>query len=96
VLRQSISEKEGRSIHMEAQLQDVSHDTRVEWFKDGIKIKCYQRLWLILKLYFLGQTLTASSRITTIFNFSYCSLNIMHLRLDDAGVYTVRGLCLFL
>lgn len=38
-----------------------------------------------------GQPITASSRITTIFNFGYVSLNIMHLRAEDAGTYTVRA-----
>lgn len=31
------------------------------------------------------------SRITTIFNFGYVSLNILHLRAEDAGSYTVRA-----
>lgn len=31
------------------------------------------------------------SRITSIFNFGYVSLNIMHLRAEDAGSYTVRA-----
>ncbi|OXU24124.1 hypothetical protein TSAR_014966 [Trichomalopsis sarcophagae] len=39
-----------------------------------------------------GRPITASSRITTIFNFGYVSLNIMHLRSEDAGSYTVRAL----
>lgn len=38
-----------------------------------------------------GRPITASSRITTIFNFGYVSLNIMHLRAEDAGTYTVRA-----
>lgn len=38
-----------------------------------------------------GQQITASSRITAIFNFGYVSLNIMHLRAEDAGSYTVRA-----
>ncbi|GLH07319.1 LOW QUALITY PROTEIN: Titin [Gryllus bimaculatus] len=38
-----------------------------------------------------GKTITASSRITTLFNFGYVSLNIMHLRVEDAGTYTVRA-----
>lgn len=38
-----------------------------------------------------GQPITASSRITAIFNFGYVSLNIMHLRVEDAGSYTVRA-----
>lgn len=38
-----------------------------------------------------GRPITASSRITTIFNFGYVSLNIMHLRAEDAGSYTVRA-----
>ncbi|XP_068082222.1 titin [Anabrus simplex] len=38
-----------------------------------------------------GKTITASSRITTIFNFGYVSLNILHLRAEDAGTYTVRA-----
>lgn len=38
-----------------------------------------------------GRAITASSRITAIFNFGYVSLNIMHLRAEDAGAYTVRA-----
>ncbi|XP_063986913.1 titin isoform X6 [Diachasmimorpha longicaudata] len=38
-----------------------------------------------------GKPITASSRITTIFNFGYVSLNIMHLRVEDAGSYSVRA-----
>lgn len=38
-----------------------------------------------------GRSITASSRITAIFNFGYVSLNIMHLRAEDAGSYTVRA-----
>jgi predicted secreted protein len=37
------------------------------------------------------QILIIGSRITTIFNFGYVSLNIMHLRVEDAGTYTVRA-----
>lgn len=33
----------------------------------------------------------SGSRITTIFNFGYVSLNILHLRAEDAGSYTVRA-----
>lgn len=38
-----------------------------------------------------GRAITASSRITAIFNFGYVSLNIMHLRAEDSGSYTVRA-----
>lgn len=38
-----------------------------------------------------GRPITASSRITAIFNFGYVSLNIMHLRAEDTGTYTVRA-----
>lgn len=38
-----------------------------------------------------GRPITASSRISTIFNFGYVSLNILHLRAEDAGSYTVRA-----
>ncbi|KAI5701651.1 hypothetical protein M8J75_011738 [Diaphorina citri] len=38
-----------------------------------------------------GRPITASSRTTTIFNFGYVSLNILHLRTEDSGVYTVRA-----
>ncbi|XP_055379031.1 titin isoform X2 [Condylostylus longicornis] len=38
-----------------------------------------------------GRPITASSRITAVFNFGYVSLNIMHLRAEDAGSYTVRA-----
>jgi len=44
-----------------------------------------------LEWYKDGKHITASSRITTIFNFGYVSLNIMHLRTEDAGTYTVRA-----
>ncbi|XP_050422457.1 titin isoform X5 [Adelges cooleyi] len=39
-----------------------------------------------------GKPITASSRITTIFNFGYVSLNIMHLRTEDSGEYTLRAI----
>lgn len=38
-----------------------------------------------------GRPITASSRITAIFNFGYVSLNILHLRAEDSGSYTVRA-----
>lgn len=38
-----------------------------------------------------GRPITASSRITAIFNFGYVSLNILHLRGEDSGEYTVRA-----
>lgn len=38
-----------------------------------------------------GRPITASSRITAIFNFGYVSLNIMHLRAEDAGEYVCRA-----
>lgn len=38
-----------------------------------------------------GRPITASSRITAIFNFGYVSLNILQLRAEDAGSYTVRA-----
>lgn len=38
-----------------------------------------------------GRPITASSRITAIFNFGYVSLNIMHLRAEDSGSYTCRA-----
>jgi len=34
----------------------------------------------------------SGSRITTIFNFGYVSLNIMHLRAEDSGEYTLRAI----
>lgn len=39
-----------------------------------------------------GRAITASSRITAIFNFGYVSLNILHLRAEDSGSYTVRAI----
>lgn len=39
-----------------------------------------------------GRAITASSRITAIFNFGYVSLNILHLRAEDSGTYTVRAI----
>lgn len=41
----------------------------------------------LILLYFV----LLGSRITSIFNFGYVSLNIMHLRVEDAGSYTVRA-----
>ncbi|EEB18956.1 conserved hypothetical protein [Pediculus humanus corporis] len=38
-----------------------------------------------------GRPITASSRISTIFNFGYVSLNIMQLRPEDAGQYVVKA-----
>lgn len=38
-----------------------------------------------------GRPITASSRITAIFNFGYVSLNILHLRAEDSGSYTCRA-----
>lgn len=36
--------------------------------------------------------IVSGSRITTIFNFGYVSLNIMHLRAEDSGEYTLRAI----
>lgn len=38
-----------------------------------------------------NRPITASSRITAIFNFGYVSLNILHLRAEDAGSYVCRA-----
>lgn len=38
-----------------------------------------------------GHPITASSRITAIFNFGYVSLNILHLRAEDAGSYVCHA-----
>ena len=38
-----------------------------------------------------GKAITASSRIGTLFNFGYVSLNINGLRLEDAGTYICRA-----
>ncbi|KAK3888336.1 hypothetical protein Pcinc_007597 [Petrolisthes cinctipes] len=38
-----------------------------------------------------GKHITASSRINVIYNFGYVALNIMQLREEDSGVYTVRA-----
>ncbi|XP_042888253.1 titin-like isoform X7 [Penaeus japonicus] len=38
-----------------------------------------------------GKPITASSRINVIYNFGYVALNIMHLRPEDSGTYTVRA-----
>lgn len=35
--------------------------------------------------------ISKGSRISTIFNFGYVSLNILHLRAEDTGTYTVRA-----
>ena len=86
---------EGSYAHFEAQIQPVSDPyMKIEWYKDG-------------------RSITASSRITTIYNFGYfrcllwflkiensnfgagkiryVALNIMHLRSEDAGMYTVKA-----
>ncbi|KAK8746938.1 hypothetical protein OTU49_016904 [Cherax quadricarinatus] len=38
-----------------------------------------------------GKHITASSRINVIYNFGYVALNIMQLREEDSGIYTVRA-----
>ncbi|KAG7174091.1 Titin-like 19 [Homarus americanus] len=38
-----------------------------------------------------GKHITASSRINVIYNFGYVALNIMQLREEDSGTYTVRA-----
>jgi len=88
--------QEGRNAHFEAQLTPVSDPTmKVEWYKDGKPITaseyqcsrnydCRKKNTTVV-LSFQG------SRITSIFNFGYVSLNIMHLRAEDAGSYTVRA-----
>lgn len=38
-----------------------------------------------------GKPITASSRINHIYNFGYVALNIMQLRSEDSGTYTVRA-----
>jgi len=54
---------------------------------------------LLIKKYILIKNNTncyiiiiSGSRITTIFNFGYVSLNIMHLRAEDSGEYTLRAI----
>lgn len=39
-----------------------------------------------------GQSITASSRISSIYNFGYVSLNIQHLRAEDSGSYICRAI----
>ncbi|KAG0723055.1 Titin [Chionoecetes opilio] len=39
-----------------------------------------------------GKSITASSRINVIYNFGYVALNIMQLRAEDSGTYTVRAI----
>lgn len=59
---------------------------KIKFNKKHYNIKIYIITFLIL-LYFV----LLGSRITSIFNFGYVSLNIMHLRVEDAGSYTVRA-----
>lgn len=94
--------QEGRNAHFEAQLTPVSDPTmKVEWYKDGKPItasecwtsrendfNCLQNCMQNVKYY---RYYSPGSRITSIFNFGYVSLNIMHLRAEDAGSYTVRA-----
>ncbi|CAG0878668.1 unnamed protein product [Darwinula stevensoni] len=47
--------------------------------------------YMRVEWYHNGKPLTASSRTSTIFNFGYVALNIMHLRPEDTGTYTVRA-----
>ncbi|KAE8746083.1 hypothetical protein FOCC_FOCC007207 [Frankliniella occidentalis] len=92
--------QEGRNAHFEAQLTPVSDPTmKVEWYKDGRPITASKCVWqtqdcLYQKAKPSVLTLVSSlgSRITSIFNFGYVSLNILHLRAEDTGVYTVRAL----
>uniref|UniRef100_T1J5H7 Ig-like domain-containing protein n=1 Tax=Strigamia maritima TaxID=126957 RepID=T1J5H7_STRMM len=41
-----------------------------------------------IEWHFNGRPLQASSRITTIYNFGYVAINIMHIRYEDEGTYT--------
>lgn len=88
--------QEGRNAHFEAQLTPVSDPTmKVEWYKDGRHITASTFCLSSLELNYFHSIMVfnfpSGSRITTIFNFGYVSLNIMHLRAEDAGSYTVRA-----
>jgi len=50
-----------------------------------------QKIMMIVERKILWSLPFQGSRITSIFNFGYVSLNIMHLRAEDAGSYTVRA-----
>jgi len=53
---------------------------RIEPLGDNVQVEWYKD----------GRPLVSSSRINTINNFGYVSLNINHLRAEDAGIYTCR------
>lgn len=63
----------------------VSQEGRTAHFEAQLNVAVDRVEW-----YVNNRVLTASSRITTISNFGYLSLNIMHLRSEDAGVYTAK------
>jgi len=97
--------QEGRNAHFEAQLNPVSDPTmKVEWYKDGKPITASTFVFIsfrflpkriasrLSKTILTRVTRFSGSRITTIFNFGYVSLNIMHLRAEDSGEYTLRAI----
>lgn len=53
---------------------------RIEPLGDNVHVEWYKD----------GHPLVSSSRINTINNFGYVSLNINHLRAEDAGIYSCR------
>lgn len=63
----------------------ISQEGRTAHFEAQVNTAVDKVEW-----YVNNRVLTASSRITTISNFGYLSLNIMHLRAEDAGMYTVK------
>lgn len=63
----------------------VGQEGRTAHFEAQLNVAADRVEW-----YVNNRVLTASSRITTISNFGYLSLNIMHLRSEDAGMYTVK------
>lgn len=89
--QESIEEKTKQKPHFIRPLQDLGELQEGRNAHFEAQLNPVSDPTMKVEWYKDGRPITASSRITTIFNFGYVSLNIMHLRAEDAGTYTVRA-----
>lgn len=89
--QESIEEKTSQKPHFIRPLQDLGELQEGRNAHFEAQLNPVSDPTMKVEWYKDGRPITASSRITTIFNFGYVSLNIMHLRAEDAGTYTVRA-----
>ncbi|CAH1976506.1 unnamed protein product [Acanthoscelides obtectus] len=89
--QESLDEKSNQKPHFIRPLQDLGELQEGRNAHFEAQLTPVSDPTMKVEWYKDGRPITASSRITTIFNFGYVSLNIMHLRAEDAGTYTVRA-----